>query len=375
MESNNENNLLSCFSIIEDPRLDRKKRHKLLDILAIAICAVLCHAETWNEMQQFGESKKEWFQTFLDLPNGIPSHDTFRRVFILLDPEEFKTSFQMWVQTIAQKIDKEIISIDGKTSRRTRGAGKKALHMVSAFANENGLVLGQIKTDEKSNEITAIPKLLKKLEIAGCIVTIDAMGTQKTIAHEIINKNADYVLSLKGNHELFHQEVEEFFTDAFKRDFKDVEHSSYETVEKDHGRIETRRYWLTSDIEWFSEKLQWKDLKSIGAVRATREIGENISCETRYYITSLQGDVKEFARAVRGHWGIENSLHWVLDIAFREDDSRIRTGNAPENMAILRQLVLNLVKQGDSSKKIGIKSKRKKAGWDNDYLASLLKNF
>jgi predicted transposase YbfD/YdcC len=375
MKLKNPLSISEHFSDLPDPRVDRTKEHLLQDILTIAICAVICGADGWVEVEQFGRAKLKWFSKFLALPKGIPSHDTFGRVFSMLNPEEFGRCFLSWIKTVAEVSEGEIVAIDGKTLRKSfdRANSKAAIHMVSAWANANKLVLGQVKTEEKSNEITAIPKLLKLLELKGCIVTIDAMGTQKKIANQIVDQGADYVLSLKGNQELFAKEVKEFFEDAQKDNFKETAYSYTEEVGKGHGRIERRRYWLSSEVEWFAERKKWKGLRSFGMVESEREIGENRSVERRFYISSLSGDdVESFAKASRSHWGIENKLHWVLDVAFREDDCRVRKDNAAQNFAMLRHVALNLLKQ-ENSVRIGIKAKRLKAGWNEDYLLKILR--
>lgn len=360
------------FSNITEPR-ESNKWHKLFDIITIAICAVICGAEGWEHIEDFGKVKYDWFKKFLELPHGIPSHDTFSRVFAAIDSKEFQESFTNWVQAVYQFSDEQIVAIDGKTLRRShdKGIGKKAIHMVSAFATANGIVLGQIKTDEKSNEITAIPELLKLLEIEGCIVTIDAMGCQKKIAKEIIDKKADYVLSLKGNQSNMHNDIALYFQEALSSNFKDINVDYYETVDGEHGRIEIRRYWITSDINWLQGKELWENLTTIGMVQRERQVDGSISTETSYSINSIKSDAKNYAKAVRNHWAIENSLHYVLDISFREDDCRIRRGNAAENFAVLRHIALNLLKKETSLKK-SIKAKRLRAGWDNSYLEKVL---
>lgn len=374
MQGNKGIAIVEHFKNIEDPRIDRCKRHSLIDIIVIAICAVICGADTWEDIESFGESKCDWLKQFLELPNGIPSHDTFGRVFSIISPVEFQRSFLNWVKAISESIEKEVVAIDGKTSRRSydRGKGKGAIHMVSAWATANRVVLGQVKTEDKSNEITAIPELLDILALNGCIVTIDAMGCQKAISVGIIDKGADYVLALKGNQGTLHEDIKLFFEDANETGFKGIRHDFHETIDGDHGRIETRRYYTVSDIEWLEGKADWKGLKSIGMVESEREIGEKVTKETRYYISSLPGNAKLFGDAVRRHWGIENSLHWVLDVVFREDECRIRKGYAAENFAVLRHIALNLVREEKSIKR-GVKGKRLKAGWDNDYLGRILR--
>lgn len=365
--------LIDHFSDLKDPRIDRNKRHKLIDIVSISICAVICGANTWEQIEEYGKTKYDWLKQFLELPNGIPSHDTIRRLFICLDSNAFQRSFLNWIQSLSGIVTDQVVAIDGKTLRRSRdkGSGKKAIHMVSAWASEMRLVLGQVKTDEKSNEITAIPELIDVLELRGCIVTIDAMGCQKSIAEKIIDKNGDYVLALKENHGNLHEDVKFFFEDALKTDFKDINYSFHETIDGDHGRIEHRKYWIVSDIDWLQGKENWKGLLSIGMTQSQREIDGETSSEIRYYISSLSCDAKLFGNAVRSHWGIENSVHWILDVAFREDESRIRKGNAPENFAVLRHIALNLLKNENSLRK-SIKSKRLKAGWDDSYLTKVL---
>ena len=367
---------LSLFDTLEqvpDPRRERTKLHQLVDILVIAVCATICAAETWEEIEEFGQAKESWFKQFLALPNGIPSHDTFRRVFLRLNPKKFQESFMEWVRCVAQVSGGEVVAIDGKQVRGARtSSGKEGLRMVSAWACEQRLVLGQLKTEEKSNEITAIPLLLELLELRGCIVTIDAMGCQTEIAAQIIKQEADYVLSLKGNQGILHEEVEEYFAWAQGINFKDVEYDFCRTLEKDHGRIEERRCFVTEDTEWFTEKAEWAGLRSFIMVEAEREVvGQAATVERRYFISSLPADAKRALRAVRGHWQVENSLHWVLDVAFREDGCRTRTGHAPENLATLWHIAVNLLKQ-ERSCKLGIKSKRLKAGWDESYMLKVL---
>jgi len=361
------------FGIITDPRVERTKLHSLHDILVIAICAVICGADAWTEVESFGNAKKEWFSSFLDLRNGIPSHDTFGRVFAALDPKQFSECFANWLADVARNLTGQVVAIDGKTLRRSydKSSSKKAIHMVSAWAAETRLVLGQLKTEEKSNEITAIPELLKMLALRGCIVTIDAMGCQREIVADIVDKGADYVICLKGNQETLHDDVKSFFDWAIEEDFKEFPHDFAESIDKGHGRVETRRCWCTSDTSWFQESPKWKGLSSFAMLESERSVDTETSVERRYFISSLDGkDAQAFARVVRSHWGVENELHWTLDVSFREDECRVRQGNAAENFSTLRRIALNLLKR--SSFKAGIKGKRLRAGWDEDYLLKVL---
>ena len=344
--------------------------------MVIAICAVICGANHWTEVELFGRAKKKWFQTFLELANGIPSHDTFGRVFASIDPNQFQASFLSWMQSVSQLLPAEVVAIDGKVIRRShdRGIGKGAIHMVSAWATANRLVLGQRKVAEKSNEITAIPELLQALALSGCIVTIDAMGCQTEIVQTIVEQEADYVLALKGNQGNLSQDVQEAFAYGQKSDFDQVVHDYHKTVSKGHGRLEIRECWTMPVAEWCEHIRHvevWANWQTMVMVKSQRQTEEETTEETRFFISSLGNDAQELLAAVRTHWGIENSLHWVLDVAFREDESRVRKGYGQENFALLRHIALNLLKQ-DKSTKVGIKSKRLKAGWDEAYLLSLL---
>lgn len=371
--SHASSSLLTHFERLEDPRTVYLVDHPLLDIVALTICAIICGAETWEEIEEYGQSKHNWLKTFLALPNGIPSHDTISRVFALLEPSQLQECFVSWVKSIAELSLGEIVSIDGKSARHSydKGKGQGAIHMVSAWASENQLVLGQVKVADKSNEITAIPKLLNILDVQGCIVTIDAMGAQKEIAEQIIDQGADYVLSLKGNQGTLHEDVQQLFDWADRNEFKDIEHEAHQTIEKGHGRLEVRRYWLLGNVEHLENAQQWKGLKRVGMIESERRIGgKPTTRERRYYLTSLDGGIEQFAYASRGHWGIENKLHWSLDVVFHEDDSRIRRGHAPENMTTIRKIALNLLAK--ESSKGSKKTKRLKAGWDNDFLIQVL---
>jgi predicted transposase YbfD/YdcC len=347
----------------------------MTDILVLSICGFVCGIDTWVELEEFAEIREDWFRTFLELPNGIPSHDTFGRFFAALDPEAFSRCFASWMAAVAEKTEGEVVAIDGKTLRRSfdRASSRAAIHMVSAWASENGVVLGQVRTDEKSNEVTAIPRLLELLHLEGCIVTLDAMGCQKSVVKDIVDKGADYVISLKGNQGSLHDGVRALFSEARDERFETLPHVYTETVEKGHGRIERRRYWLTYRLDSLRGREEWCGLTSVGMVEATREVDGTSSTEVRYFISSLDGsDAEKFARAVRGHWTVENSLHWVLDVTFNEDDSRVRKDNAPENVAMLRHVALNLLKKADPLKKTSLRLKRKKASWSPDFLCHVL---
>ena len=367
--------LFESLTGIDDPRREHQKLHSLFDILVITICGVICGAEHWNEIEEFGEAKQEWFATFLELENGIPSHDTFRRVFILLDNIELKKVFVEWINSAVSLSRGSLVNIDGKNfgGSKEPSKGKKALNVVSAWASEQSVVLGQVKTDEKSNEITAIPELLKILDLEGCLVTIDAIACQTEIVKEIVKKEADYVISLKGNQGNLYEDVKDYLDWALAEKFKGIEYDYCSTLEKDHGRIEERRCYVTEEIEWLEQKDDWANLKSIIMVEAIREaIGKEETTERRYFISSLEANAEKALRAVRGHWAIENELHWCLDIGFREDECRVREARSAENLATVRHIGLNLLKQ-EKSCKLGIKSKRKKAGWDESYLLKVLK--
>jgi len=385
MESPSHLTLADHFASLDDPRIDRTKLHPLLSIITIAICAVIAGAESWDDIELFGESKADWFASFLDLPHGIPSHDTFNRVFAALDPGHFQTCFQRWMKAVAGVLPAQVIALDGKTVRRShdRVTGQQAIHMVSAWATETRLVLAQVKVDEKSNEITALPDLLHQLPLAGCVVTIDAMGCQREIAQQILDGGGDYVLGLKGNQGTLHEDVARSFLLA--QQDEGTEHSQAVTIEKGHGRIETRRSRVISDAEvltWLQEHHDWPGLAVIGWVQAERRIGTERSVEDRYYLLSRPLSAAAFGEAVRSHWGIENQVHWVLDVTFHEDQSRIRTGYAAENFAVLHHpqrvpgaelrpaVAQNLLRQQTS--RISIKGKRKKAGWDTDFLLQIL---
>ena len=368
-----DRSLAGHFARLEDPRDALRRRHKLIEMVVIAIAAVLCGADGWVAIAAFGRAKESWLREFLELPHGIPSHDTFGRVFAVLAPRAFEACFRAWVEAMRTVIPGEIIALDGKTLRRShdRAAGLGALHLVSAWASANRVVLGQVATQAKSNEITAIPQLLALLHIAGCIVTIDAMGCQTKIAAQIIAQGGDYLLALKGNQETLEREVEEAFIDADARDYVGVDSQVLETIERGHGRSETRRYRTLGDLSGVPRSSLWQGMNMIGMVESRREVNGKVSTETRFYIGSIGTDVACFALAARGHWGIENELHWSLDVAFREDESRVRDPAARENLAVLRHIALTRLKQ-DRRTKLGIHNKRLKAGWNERYLAELL---
>jgi len=365
---------LQHFETMEDPRIDRHKLHPLPDILLIMFCGVICGAESWRDFVDFGESKIDYLRRFSPLENGIPSKNTFNRVISSLNPEGFKTCFSNWIQCIQQELG-DVIAIDGKTLRRSfdKGNEKSAIHMVSAFASDARLVLAQQKVDEKSNEITAIPKLLKVLELKGAVVTIDAMGCQKTITNSIIDGGGDYAIAVKGNQKKLHSQIIKHFNSFYDMQHnKHVSHSMSE--EKSRGRLEVRTCLATSKIDWLEGRDAWSGLKSIVAIESRRTVNGEKSIEKRYYISSLEADSAELNRIVRSHWGVENSLHWVLDVVFREDDSRVRTGNAAENMAIMKHVALNQLQSAKNhfSKDMSIKRLRKKAGWDNKTLDKII---
>ncbi len=369
--------ILDYFAELPDPRRDgQNKRHKLIDIITISILATICGAEHFTEMEVYAEANEEFLKTILELPNGIPSHDTFGYVYARIDPNEFGKCFASWIESIREATEGEVVAIDGKTLRRShqRSKGKGPLHLVSAWATFNRLTLAQVKVDEKSNEIKAVPELLELLYLKGCIVTIDAMGTQKEIAAGIREKEADYVLALKDNQPILRAEVEGVFEAEVESGIqKDLENNGrwQETIERGHGRKETRRVMSVEAPDWLTNKDEWRDLRSLILVESVREEREKTSKEKRYFISSLPPDASRAAEIIRSHWAVENSLHWVLDVAFREDDSRIRAGNAPENLALVRKLTHNLLKQ-ETTLKRGIKTKRLKAAWDNKYLLKIL---
>lgn len=367
------------FETLTDPRRDHTKAHALLDIVAITLCAVICGADGWVDVATFGRVKEGWLRTFLALPGGIPSHDTFGRVFALLDPDEFRRCFLSWAQAVVGPPGEQVVAIDGKTLRRShdRAGGKDALHLVSAWATAHGLVIGQVATDAKSNEITAIPALLKLLALEGATVTIDAMGCQTAIATQIVAQRADYVLALKDNHEKLHDRVKRAFADADAAAGTSLPLADlvpHTTHDKGHGRIEQRRCLAIGDPDYLAfidPDGAWPNLKSVVLIESTRRIGTTVSIEARHYLSSLPANATTLSAAIRSHWGIENRLHWVLDVAFREDDCRVRVGHAPENLAIVRHFALNLLRQ-EPSRRASVATKRLCAALDDTYLRSVL---
>ena len=364
----NTDSLQSIFSQIEDPRSHINQLHKFIDILLIGIISVICGAETWKQMVGFAKSKEEFLKSFLDLPNGIPSEDTINRLFSAIDSTEFEKHFTLWVTTISSKSKGQIIAFDGKTIRGAKSHGKKSpIHMVSAWACQNNMVLGQVKTAEKSNEITAIPELIEALDISQAIITIDAMGTQVDIVDKIIENDADYILAVKANQAQLLQDIQDEF--KFSKQIESVT-----DMDLGHGRIETRKCSVITDFEFVNSNNKWKNLTSIVKLESTREFKNSdkpIEKATRYYISSLQNNADEFQESIRSHWAIENKLHWVLDVAFSEDASRKRAGNSTQNYSVLLKIALNLLKN-EKTEKQGVKGKRLKAAWDHDYLMKVL---
>ena len=365
-----ERNPLYHFRTLSDPRVERTRLHPLTDIVFLTIMAVLSGADGWVGVEEFGKEREGWLRKYLELPAGIPSHDTIGNVMGRICPEAFESCFLSWINAIADLGEQEIVAIDGKTLRKSydKGSSKAAIHMVSAWANTNELILGQVKVDDKSNEITAIPRLIEALFLEGALVTIDAMGCQKAIVANIIDKKADYLISLKGNQSTLHQQV------IYSFESQPCKHTD-EQIDYGHGRIEERRCSVITELKWIEEPEVWKGLKSIVKLDSQRHDlnkGET-QRETRYYISSLQQDPALINKAIRSHWAIENKVHWILDVAFREDDSRIRQGNAAQNFSVIRRIALNLLKNYGSPK-IGIQNKRLKLAWNPDKLLDVLKN-
>lgn len=375
MSENKSASLQDCFKDLPDPRMESKCDHKLIDMIVITVCAVLCGAEGWTGVETFGKSKEKWLSRFLDLEYGIPSHDTFGTVFARVDAEAFQTRFARWMEQVMTRTSGQVVAIDGKTLRcsHDKTIGKNAIHMVSAWASGNGMVLGQRKVDDKSNEITAIPELLRLLDVSGCIVTIDAMGCQKAIAQTIRDEKADYVLRVKDNHSQLKQDIDDWFAYGDQQQFADMHMNYHETIEKSRGRIEIRRCWAIADplaFEYIRHHEGWADLTTIIRVERECRLPDKTTRETAYYISSLPADAQRLLAATRHHWAIENSFHWVLDVTFNEDASRIRSGDAAQNMAVFRALALNLLKRDVS--KGSLKQKRFRAALDEDFLFKLI---
>jgi predicted transposase YbfD/YdcC len=367
--------LRHCFADLKDFRREHGRLHTLWDIIALTICAVVSGADSWVDVEQYGHDKLPWLQTFLELANGVPSHDTFGRVFACLDPAAFRQGFLNWVGALVEATDGRLVAIDGKALRRSfdTAGGQGALHLISAWASENHLLLGQQPVDSQSNEITAIPELLRLLDLAGAIVTIDAMGCQKAIAEQVCEAGGDYVLALKGNQGTLSEDVRQLFIDGLDNDFAGVEHHSCRTADDGHGRVESRHYHVVRVPQELARRHPgWQGLRTLGMVFSERQVGSaEPTLEPRFFISSLPPKAKAFARAVRGHWGIENSLHWVLDVSFREDESRLRKDYGPENLALVRRLAASLL-QRETTARGGVASKRKHAGWNNGYLLQVL---
>jgi predicted transposase YbfD/YdcC len=367
--------LLEHFAEVPDPRMMRTRRHGLLDMLAMSVCAVIGGADCWTEVVSFARARREWFEKFLELPNGIPSHDTFARVFRLLDADALEGACVQWLRGVAGAVE-GVVAIDGKSVRGSADGGRHPLHVVSAWAAQRGLLLGQVRTEEKSNEITAIPALLKLLSVKGCIVTIDAMGCQKVIAGEIRKAEADYVLSLKANHPTLHNDASLLLQVCVDNGFANREHAYHISEEGKcvHGRMERREHWVIEVPEHLRKKAaQWPGLQTLAMVRRHRQVGDKCSVEDSYYLSSLglSAGAQVVADAVRSHWAVENALHWSLDVGFREDASQVCKDNAPANLAVIRRIAMTQIKQ-EQSLKLGVQGKRRTAGWDLDYLEKVL---
>jgi predicted transposase YbfD/YdcC len=363
--------LKACFADLRDPRVVGRTTHRLEDILFLTLCAVLCGMDDWESIEEWGQERQEWLRQFVGMENGIASHDTISRVFAALDSQSFQACFIRWMATLCPSLEGQIVAIDGKTVRGShqRRDGKRAIHMVSAFVCGHGLTLGQLKTDEKSNEITAIPELIDALDLSGSIVTLDAMGCQKEIARAIVGKGADYVLGLKGNQGALSDRVKDFFKVTEWLNYKDFAAWGHHTEEKGHGRTEARRYVSLACDEW-QDIEAWGGMKSVTMVQSLRQTGAEATLEKRYYISSLAPEADQLAQAIRRHWEIENRLHWCLDMTFNEDASRIRTDHAPENLHIIKKIALNLLRLNPLKR--SLPKKRLKACLNNQYLAEVL---
>jgi len=361
------------FGDLPDPRVERCKHHTLLDIVTIAICAVISNADGWTDIEAYGRAKEPWLRQFLELPAGIPSHDTFARVFAKLNPTAFQACFVRWVDAIRDKLPGDVVAIDGKTSRRTRDTtiDLSPLHILSAWSTDNHLVLGQVRVNEQSNEITAIPLLLDMLDLKGCLVTIDALGCQTAIADKIVAQEADYLLACKGNQERMHMDVEHLFTELFSAERSPSLLDYVKTTNEGHGRGEVREIWSTAQLDTLGDRERWTKLQSVAMVRSERTIAGKTTTETRFYLSSALSDAERLAHAIRSHWGIKNQVHWVLDVVFAEDLSRLRIDHSAHNMAIIRHIVLNMLRQ-EPSLKTSLRQKRLRAGWDDTYALKVL---
>lgn len=372
METESKLRLSDVFVSITDPRQARKTRHDLVEVLVVAVNGVLAGADTFVEIEAWANEKLEWFRRYLKLEHGIPSHDTFGRLFGLIDPTEFESAFQRWVRSVLPALGQQnVVAIDGKTSRRSGKIDATALHLVSAFAAGAGLVMGQTATAKKSNEKTAIPALLHTLALENCIVTIDAMGTQANIAQAIRDKKADYVLAVKNNHPTLADSMRDFFAQFQATPAERTPHSFYEQIEKDHGRIEHRRCYVFDQLDCLHNPRQWPDLKAFVVIDAERTTKGKTTCEQRYYITSLAADAQRLADAIRSHWSVENRLHWCMDVAFGDDQMCARTGHAAHNLAVLKHITLNLIRLDPIPRKGGIKVRRLIAATSDEYREQL----
>jgi len=367
---------MRVFEAVPDPRA-ANARHRLIDILVIALCAMICDADGWDDIEDFAKAKADWFASFLDLRHGVPRADTFRRVISRLDPQAFERGFMAWMHAVVERSAGRLLAIDGKSIRRSfeRGWDKAGMaHLVSVFAAENGQALAQLKTEGRGKELDAIEQLLGLIDLRDATVTIDAIGCQKAIARRITDAGGDYVLAVKANQKTLHHKVKVEVDDMIRRRFQGTRHDRHEHTDAGHGRIETRRVYVTDQLDWLKPAKHWPGLKSVVCVEAQREvIGQGATTERRYYITSLPPDAEKLAQTIRGHWSIENGLHHVLDVSFHEDDSRIRKGHGPENVSRLRRMALNLLKAADPhTKRKSIKGRRKIAGWDHQFLLNLI---
>jgi len=372
-----ETSILAYFEDLEDPRIERNRKHPLINVVTIAVLGVICGADNWVDIERYGKAKQDWLAEFLDMSNGVPSHDTFGRVFRWLDAEVFQERFAAWTQGICQRTDGQLVAVDGKKMRGShdRTHDKDGIWIVSAWVGENRMVLGQQQVAEKSNEITAIPELLAALDITGCVITVDALGTQTAIATTIVEGQADYILPVKGNQGTLYEDIEMLFDGFEAENYQNVAFDTFKQVSEGHDRREIRQCWVVAQAQYCAylrRAAHWDNLISLVKLVSIRFTNTKEPETTiRYFISSWRATAREFLQRIREHWQIENKLHWVLDIAFREDASRIRKDHAPANMAVLRHIATNLLKQ-ESSVNVGVAAKRKMAGWDNDYLLKVL---